>query len=356
MSATAAGAAAFAALPASGGPPAAGAAATATAATAALPASGGPPCLQFTDIAVNLTDPQYTGHYNGKATPAHPPDLQDVLARAAAAGVTRIIVTGTDLPESRKALALARAVNASGAHPALRLYSTVGLHPTSTSGGLEGLAPEAYEAALLEVARDGARDGTVVFVGECGLDFDRLHFSPEAAQRAHFPMHLRLAAATGLPLFLHDRATHGALLALIAAHGGLPPAGGVVHSFTGTPAELAATLAAHPRLWVGINGCALKTPEGCAMAASVPLQRLLLETDAPWCGIKASSPAAAHVRSVGRAVKKEKWEAGAMVKDRNEPCNVVAVAEAISGLRGVEVATVCEAVEANLKELLRGLL
>ena len=323
-------------------------------AAAAAPA----PPLLFTDIAVNLTDPQYQGRYNGKAAPAHPADLHAVLARAAAAGVARIIVTGTDLAESRAALALARAHNASRALPGLRLYSTVGLHPTSTSGGLEGLAPEAYEAALLAVARDGMADGTVVFIGECGLDMERLHFSPEAAQRALFPMHLRLAAATGLPLFLHDRATHGGLLALADAHGGLPAAGGVVHSFTGTQAELAAYLA-RPRLFVGLNGCALKTAAGCAMAASVPLARLLLETDAPWCGIRASSPAAALVRSPppARAVaRKERWEEGCMVKDRNEPCAVVAVAEAVAGLKGLPLADVCQAAERNLRELLGGLL
>ena len=319
----------------------------------APPPPPSPPALAFTDIAVNLTDAQYQGVYNGRAAPYHPPDLPAVLARAAAAGVRRIIVTGTDLAESRAALALARAHNASGAHPGLRLHSTVGLHPTSTSGGLEGLAPAAYEAALLECARDGMTDNTVVFIGECGLDMERLHFSPEAAQRAHFPMHLRLAAATGLPLFLHDRASHGALLALADAHGGLPPAGGVVHSFTGTRAELAAYLA-RPRLWVGLNGCALKTAEGCAVAASVPLARLLLETDAPWCSIKASSPAAPLLRTAppARAVRREKWEEGAMVKDRGEPCNVVGVAEAVAGLMGVPVADVCQAAEQNLRELL----
>jgi TatD DNase family protein len=308
---------------------------------------------QYTDIAVNLTDTMYKGQYQG-GKQAHPADVENVLTRAALAGVTRIIITGTDLEESRKALALARTINASGAYPTLKLYSTVGLHPTSTSA-LQG-PPEAYEAALLEVARDGMADKTVVFIGECGLDFERFHFSPEPTQREHFPMHMRLARATGLPLFLHDRATHGALLELMAAHGGVPPAGGVVHSFTGTSAELAAILAAPGGLLVGLNGCGLKTEENCAVAASIPLDRLLLETDAPWCGIKASSPAFKHVKTVGRAVKKEKWEASAMVKDRNEPANVVQVAEVAAALRDTTPEVVAEACEANLRRLLGGFL
>jgi TatD DNase family protein len=293
-------------------------------------------------------DGMFEGRYNGKRH--HEPDLAAVLARAAAAGVRRIILTGTNLEESRKALAFARAHNASGALPSLRLFSTVGLHPTCTAA-LE-LPPDELEAALLALALDGLADRTVVFIGECGLDFERLHFSPEAQQRRHFPMHLRLARRTGLPLFLHDRATHGALLALCAEHGGLPPAGGVVHSFTGTAAELAGMLA-QPGLCIGLNGCGLKTAENCAVAATIPLQRLLLETDAPWCSLKASSPAFAHARrDLGRAVRREKWEAGALVKDRNEPCAVVHVAEAYAGLAGVPVERVAAEAEANLQRLL----
>ncbi len=333
-----------------------GASASPSAAAAAIPAAASAsPCpssspYTFTDIAVNLTDPAYSGVYHGKAG-VHPADVSSVLRRALAAGVRRLILTGTDLEESRRALALARAHNASGEFPGLRLYSTVGLHPSSTSS-LTG-DPGEYEAALLQVARDGMADRTVVFIGECGLDFDRFHYSPEATQRAHFPMHLRLARATGLPLFLHDRATHGAMLALAAEHGGIPPAGGVVHSFTGTDAELAALLAAPAGLLIGLNGCGLKTEANCATAASIPLHRLLLETDAPWCPIKASSPAFKHVKTApGKVVKREKWEEGAMVKDRNEPCTVVQVAEAYAALTHTSMEDIVQQTEKNLVGLI----
>jgi len=208
------------------------------------------------------------------------------------------------------------------------------------------------EAELLELARDGMSDKTVVFVGECGLDFERFNFSDEASQRRVFPLHLRIARATGLPLFLHDRSTNGRLLELIDQEGGLPEAGGVVHSFTGGTQDLRFVLE-REGLFVGLNGCGLKTPENCAVAAQIPLNKLLLETDSPWCSLKPSSPVSPHITPPGcKVVKRERWEAGAMVKDRNEPCLIVQVAEAYAKLTGVDLKMVSQVTEANLGRLL----
>ena len=141
------------------------------------------------------------------------------------------------------------------------------------------------------------------------------------------------------------------MLGELAAGGGVPPAGGVVHSFTGTRAELDALLAV-PGLYVGLNGCGLKTAENCAVAARIPLGRLLLETDAPWCALKAASPAAAHVRTRWPAAKRGgALEPGALVRDRTEPCTVVQVAEAYAGLAGIALAAVAAAAEANADAL-----
>jgi TatD DNase family protein len=95
----------------------------------------------------------------------------------------------------------------------------------------------------------------------------------------------------------------------------------------------------------------MKSMDVASVAAKVPLQRLLVETDAPWCSIKASSPVAALVTSSWRSVKKEKWEENATVKDRCEPCHVRAVAEALAGLNGVSVRDISVATEANVDEL-----
>lgn len=311
--------------------------------------------LRFTDIAVNGTDTMFHGIYN--SSQKHAPDfLTSVLPRAAAANVHRVILTGTSVAESRAALDLARHINAG--ESGVRAFSTVGLHPTSSARELDAEAARGdgsregalarMEAELEALAAEGAADGTVVAIGECGLDYDRLHFAPRDVQASAFPLHVRIARNLGLPLFLHDRNTGGDLLRALAEAGGAPR-GGVVHSFTGTADDIAAIVGAG--LYVGVNGCAMKTAEGLEAIARVPLERLMLETDAPWCSIKASSPAAQHVKTTWAAVKKEKWHADATVKDRSEPCHVRNVAEAFAGVSGLALDDVARAAEANVAAL-----
>lgn len=223
-------------------------------AAAAAPTAAARPAAMI-DIGANLLDGMFRGRYGGGSKRMHPPDLDAVLARAAAAGVSHIIVTAGNLRESRAALALARSVNAARAAAGLplRLHSTVGVHPTRTReldfdeaaaaevapaaaascgcGEGEAAAPAAaagdssgdeaatagsvptdkpaYVAALCAVLEDGVRDGTVVAVGECGLDYDREHFAPREVQRRHWELHFDLARRFSLPLFLHDRNTAG---------------------------------------------------------------------------------------------------------------------------------------------------
>jgi Tat protein secretion system quality control protein TatD with DNase activity len=155
----------------------------------------------FIDIGANLSDDMFRGVYHGKTR--HEPDLDHVLARAWGAGLERIMVTAGNLEESRRALELAKM------DP--RLATTVGVHPTR-AGELEGsshASPEAYMEALRATIREGR--GTVVAIGECGLDADRTHFCPWDVQVANFPRHFELAEETGLPMFLHDRNTAGKL-------------------------------------------------------------------------------------------------------------------------------------------------
>ena len=85
---------------------------------------------RYIDIGANLLDPMFKGIYRGSVK--HSPDLDAVLQRAETNGLRSIIITGTDLVASRRALHLCRTVNASHRFAHLRLYSTVGLHPLST--------------------------------------------------------------------------------------------------------------------------------------------------------------------------------------------------------------------------------
>lgn len=247
--------------------------------------------MAFCDIGANLLSKQFRGRYTtGKQY--HVPDLEAVLKRADAAGLREIIITAGTLRESREALDLARKLNASGQFTT-KLHTTVGVHPTNAKqldaiaapshtgsttgtcatgapagapcdtcgppaggeavashsdsddgnpgggphGGKRALSKEEYIAELHRVVQDGMADGTVVAIGECGLDYDRLFFSPKESQLAHFPLHFDLAERYGLPLFLHDRNTGGDFAAMMKANRHRIP-GGVVHSFTGTSEEL----------------------------------------------------------------------------------------------------------------------
>lgn len=299
----------------------------------------------FIDIAANLTDAVFDGVYNG--TSRHPPDRASVLGRATDAGVARTIVTAGDVSSSAAATALA-ATAATATHA---LYSTVGVHPTRagsvrplTGDGAapagEADGPEDEIAGLVAVV--AAAPGRVVAVGECGLDYDRLQFCDAPTQRAVFDRHFPLAAATGLPLFLHCRgAAFPDFLDAIRRHRGAFRTG-VLHSFTGTAAERDAVLGV-PGLYLGVNGCSLKTADNIEVVRGIPLNRLLLETDAPYCGIRGTHAGVGHVRSTWPAKDKKRWEAGATVKGRVEPCHIRSVAEVVAATRGVDVDVVARA-------------
>lgn len=313
--------------------------------TAAATARRLPPAMSlFIDIAANLTDAMFQGHYNGTAR--HPPDLASVLGRASDAGVVRTIVTAGDVATSSEAAALA----ASAATTTHALYSTVGVHPTRAGEvrplGADNPAGGPADAIAGLAAVAASAPGRVVAVGECGLDYDRLQFCDAPTQRAVFDRHFPLAASTGLPMFLHCRgAAFPDFLDAVARHRGSFRAG-VVHSFTGTPAERDAVLAM-PELYLGVNGCSLKTADNIETVKGIPLDRLLLETDAPYCGIRGTHAGVGAVVSTWPAKDKKKWEAGATVKGRVEPCHIRAVAEVVAASRGVDVETVARAAWAN---------
>lgn len=304
-------------------------------------ASASTPGARYIDIGANLTDEQFQGFYNNQEAPYHPPDLHIVLQRAFSAGVDRIIITAGDLAASRAALALART------DP--RLFCTVGCHPTRAAeldahpGG-----PAAHLDALLAVAREGLAEGKVVAIGECGLDNDRLHFCDAETQRRNFALQFGLQRATGLPMFLHMRAATAAFCALVREHYPEGDLAGVVHSFDGSAEELAQVMALGPGLHVGINGCSLKTEGNVAVAAAVPLDRLMVETDAPWCEVKNTHAGKKFLRpSPWGSRDRKKYEEGALVKGRNEPCRISEVVDVIAGARGVSREEVAEAAYQN---------
>ena len=154
-----------------------------------------------------------------------------------------------------------------------------------------------------------------------------------------------------MPLFLHSRACHEDFTRLLRPRLDQLPKRGLVHSFTGTAEEMHDLV--RMGFNIGINGCSLKLQENLDVVKEVPLDHLQLETDGPWCEIRASHASSKYLNtSAGapvapKSVKKEKWQSGLMVKVRNEPCLIPQVAWVIAKVKGLDVQEVCNAAWTN---------
>lgn len=248
-----------------------------------------------------------------------------------------MMVTGSDLKESQHAVDLAKE------YPGL-CYATIGVHPCSAStfdrypGGADALLSELKRLALQ--SRD---EGTAVAFGEIGLDYDRLHFADKPTQIKYFDKQLDLAVELHMPLFLHMRAATEDFTSMIRARLGQLPKRGLVHSFTGTLEEMQSMVALG--FDIGVNGCSMKTDDNLAVVKEIPLERLQIETDGPWCDMRPSHASAKLLKdapALPKAVKKERWTREAMVKGRNEPCTITNVAHAVAAIKGIPVSDVCE--------------
>jgi len=209
--------------------------------------------MHLIDIGANLTHDSFDH------------DRAAVIARAQAAGVVQIVVTGASREHSPKALELARQ------HPDV-LFATAGVHPHHA---VEYTDECDAEIRALHAAPE------VVAVGECGLDYFR-DFSPRPAQHKAFERQLQLASENGKPLFLHQRDAHADFMAMMNNFNGrLGPA--VVHCFTGNRAELFDYLDLD---WhIGITGWLCDERRGLhlrELVRHIPAERLMIETDAPY--------------------------------------------------------------------------
>ena len=257
--------------------------------------------MSLVDIGVNFHSSQLKGRG------------AELLARAAAAGVTDILATGTSLPSSAQALAFARA------HA--RVWATAGVHPHSAK---DWDATSAGELAALWA------DERVVAVGECGLDYNRM-FSPRDAQRDAFAAQIAAAVRLDKPLFLHCRDAFDDFHAMLrdAAAAG---AHGVVHCFTDGAAEAEAYLALG--FDIGITGWVTDVARGTALRDAlrvIPLDRLHLETDAPYL----------RPRNAGKT------------RPYNEPALLPFVAQAVAELKEMSVAALSAQAAANSRRLFR---
>ncbi|XP_043515422.1 putative deoxyribonuclease TATDN1 [Frieseomelitta varia] len=287
---------------------------------------------KFIDIGANLTDPMYQGIYHGSQK--HLPDLDKVLERSWNNDISKIIITAGNIEESKKALEIARTDE--------RLFSTVGCHPTRCNEFEESGDPEAYFKSLSDLAADNK--DKVVAIGEMGLDYDRLQFCSKDIQKKYFEMQLSLCSTLKLPMFLHCRNASEDFVRILRKHKDTLTAG-VVHSFDGNPEEANSIL--QMGLYIGINGCSLKTEENLFAVTTIPSDKLMIETDCPWCEIRPTHASAKDVITNFPSIKKEKWQPDKMVKGRNEPCTIVQILEVLARIRDEEEEYLCNQIYKN---------
>jgi TatD DNase family protein len=235
-------------------------------------------------------------------------DLPAVLDRAAAAGITHTLTIGIDLPTSRAAVELA------SRFPSLR--AVVGIQPNHVSDAGPGDWDE-----IVKLAETAAN---VVAVGETGLDryWDR---APFPLQEDYFARHLALCRRLNLPVVVHCREAEADVVRVLREFGG--PVRGVMHSFSGDAGTAAACL----ELGLHISFAGMVTYKNAdalrEVAKTIPLDRLLVETDSPYL---------APVPVRGK---------------RNEPAFVRHTAECVAKVRGASVDELSEATTRNAREL-----
>ena len=253
------------------------------------------------DIGLNLTSAQFAK------------DRDDVVARAFSAGVKGLLLTGTNLHESEQAQLLAQRYQ--------HCWSTAGVHPHDSSQWNEESAETLY---LLASAQD------VVAIGECGLDFNR-NFSTPAEQETAFTAQLALAAEKGMPVFMHCRDAHERFLTLLEPWLDKLP-GAVLHCFTGTRQEMQDCV--DRGLYIGITGWVCDERRGMELRELlpfIPVERLLIETDAPYLLPRDLTP-----KPTSR---------------RNEPAHLPHILERIAHWRGENPQWLSATIDANVRTL-----
>jgi TatD DNase family protein len=214
--------------------------------------SAGVPVGERTTLELWAKEPELTG--------------DAIIADAVAAGVTRMLCVGCDLADSKLAIDFVQA------RP--QTWATIGIHPHEAQHYVNDQAKQQEFAALATLSK-------VVAIGECGLDYFYEHSSKDD-QIAILKFQIELAQQYDLPIIFHVREAFDDFWPIFEAYHTKKPIFGVLHSYTDSSLNLQKAL--HYNLFIGVNGIVtfVKQPAQLTVYQAIPLQKLLLETDAPF--------------------------------------------------------------------------
>lgn len=215
--------------------------------------------MSWFDAGVNLLDRRF--------------NAQEIVTRAIDAGVSRLCIITTHPNEWEQA------VNLHNQFPQICCF-TIGIHPHNAKDAL---------AHDFECLREFAQLPGAVAIGECGLDFNR-NFSPKAVQISVFESQLEIASELNMPVYLHERDAFKEQFACLDTMRG-KLVGGIAHCFTGNKQTLDAYL--NLGLYIGVTGWVCDENRGIELRSAVPhipLNKIILETDAPYLYPKTLRP------------------------------------------------------------------
>ncbi|KAM0676102.1 TatD DNase [Gurleya vavrai] len=266
------------------------------------------------DISFNAADEMYNGFYNNSKK--HDPDLDIVMQRSFKNNILPFFV-GKNYETSKKCLQLANKYNT---------FCYLGLHPnnaTENKEDIDKIINLINEQKNIEKPNNFRNKNTFIAVGECGLDFYR-NFANKNDQKEIFTKLLDLNEKC---YFIHSRNSHRELLEIIDDY----KLKGVVHSFDGTIEEARDLI--KKGLFIGINGHSLK--ENLHYIKEIDISKILIESDAPYCGIGKTYEGYKYIKTYFEETKK--YNSDKIFKRRNEPCKTIQIMEVLSSLYDIEI-------------------
>ena len=293
----------------------------------------------FFDIAANLCSEEFQGIYHEKKY--HETDVDEVIERANKMGVKKMLFAAGNFEDTKISYNLSKKSS--------NYYITSGIHPCRTTEALK-LFNNDIESIfknlddLINLYKD-----KIIAIGECGLDYDLLHYSNKEDQLKLFSPHFSLAEKFNLPMYFHDRNSNDEFYNIVKENRNKFNKG-IVHSFTGSEDELNKYLSLN--LYIGVTGASFRTKNNIEVVKKIPNDKLLFETDAPYCEIRSSNAAFQFVETSFKGrLKKEKMKKGFMCKERNEPCTMIQVLEALSKIKEIDKKELSEICYKNSLEL-----
>ena len=252
--------------------------------------------------------------------------MDEVIERANKMGVKKMLFAAGNFEDTKISYNLSK--------KSPNYYITSGIHPCRTTEALK-LFNNDIESIfknlddLINLYKD-----KIIAIGECGLDYDLLHYSNKEDQLKLFSPHFSLAEKFNLPMYFHDRNSNDEFYNIVKENRNKFNKG-IVHSFTGSEDELNKYLSLN--LYIGVTGASFRTKNNIEVVKKIPNDKLLFETDAPYCEIRSSNAAFQFVETSFKGrLKKEKMKKGFMCKERNEPCTMIQVLEALSKIKEMD--------------------